>query len=116
MAALFELSINNYRTSKRYTEYAITIISKHRLFEEDCYTIHRRYSDFQRLHNILEREILYLPEFPEKRFFNKSQDVIEMRKEQFTKYLRYVGSFILRNGYEDCASGRAFIEFISQSK
>ena len=112
---LFEISIPRYQNTKRYTEYQIVIVAQIPKFGNDCYFVYRRYSDFERLHKILEKEIMYLPPFPSKVFWNKKRAVMEDRKTKLDIYLKYIASFIIRNGYENCESGKEFLKFISHS-
>ncbi|ORD94750.1 hypothetical protein ECANGB1_61 [Enterospora canceri] len=110
--AFVEISIPLYVNTRRYTEYQIVVVAENSSIKNDCFFIYRRYREFRKLHRILEKEIMYLPEFPAKKFWNKSSKVMEERRNKFNLYLKYVGSYILRNGYEYSTSGQEFFRFI----
>ncbi|KAL6120632.1 hypothetical protein NUSPORA_02607 [Nucleospora cyclopteri] len=110
---VFEVSIPKYQNVKRYTEYQIVVVAQHKYITSDCFFIYRRYSEFLKLHKILEKDILYLPDFPPKVFLNKKKEILEDRRKKFDLYLKYVTSFIIRNKYERCDSGRALFKFLS---
>ena len=69
----------------KHVEYIINIQSFYK-----NWTIKKRYSQFVELNNILSNKISCLPEFPEKRIFSLSEDVILERKIKFGKYLNYI--------------------------
>jgi len=52
--------------------------------------IYRRYSKFEELHSKLIGRIKLLPDFPEKKFFNLSTQIINARKKQLEYYLNFL--------------------------
>jgi hypothetical protein len=54
------------------------------------WTIKKRYSLFEELHNILCTKITNLPEFPQKRIFSLSLETINERKIKFEAYLNFL--------------------------
>lgn len=54
------------------------------------WTIKKRYSEFEELHNSLSSKIANLPEFPQKRIFSLSQETINERKIAFEFYLNFL--------------------------
>ena len=68
-----------------YIDYRIFVETKNNKWSVD-----RRYSNFETLHNELKKKISPLPDFPEKRFFSMSDKTIQERKEHFCLYLNYI--------------------------
>jgi len=54
------------------------------------WTIKKRYSEFEELHNSLSSKITNLPEFPQKRIFSLSEETIKERKMKFETYLNFL--------------------------
>lgn len=54
------------------------------------WTIKKRYSEFEELHNSLSTKITNLPDFPQKRIFSLSTETINERKNAFEFYLNFL--------------------------
>lgn len=111
---IFEVSIPKYSTDKSYTEYQISIITNIFSHDHSCFTIKKRYSDFLNLHNALMTEIFYLPEFPQKVFFNKNKHILNERRNKLEMYIKYVCAYVIRNNFMDYTCGKLLKEFIQQ--
>jgi hypothetical protein len=51
------------------------------------WSIWKRYSNFEEFREKMKKKIIYLPEFPEKKLFNTSKDIIVERKILLTNFL-----------------------------
>ena len=51
------------------------------------WSIWKRYSNFEEFRDKMKKKIIYLPDFPEKKLFNTSNDIIEERKLLLTNFL-----------------------------
>ena len=74
------------------------------------WNFNRRYSHFEALHNDLTRKFANLPAFPEKRFFNKKDWIINERKVMLTEYLNF---FLHKTNF---TSNSALLEFLEIEK
>jgi len=89
----------------KFIDYEIMLSTKNKIW-----TIFRRYSQFEKLHQKLLNEHKNLPTLPKKKFFNFSDSVIEERKKGLQNYLNQI--FHIINFY----TNNDLLEFIEIEK
>ena len=75
---------------KTYTAYHVVSIFDKQSDRPKQFEVDRRFSDFEKLLAHLQKspEQLILPDLPKKRFFNSSEQVIELRRTELEKFLK----------------------------
>ena len=68
-----------------YTSYSVLLSTSKMEWQ-----VERRYSDFHKLHQLLEDKHLLLPDFPSKSLLKRLESVIEERMKELENYLNYL--------------------------
>jgi hypothetical protein len=109
---MINIQINDHKLCSESTfPYTNFVIYKVELETKlKSWSIYRRFKNFEALHTELKKKYLNLPVFPEKKFFNLSEETINQRKRILTEYLNY---FLQKTNF---SVNSALLEFLELDK
>ncbi|KAF7684608.1 Sorting nexin-3 [Astathelohania contejeani] len=112
---ILEIYIEGHKNQRGFTLYEIVCITNLPEFKSSYFKIYRRYSQFLKLHNKIKLFIPILPTFPKKEFRKLRIEVILVRKDLLTTYLKYLSSLYLKSDEGDKLWKEEMLNFIISS-